>query len=103
MANFPIPSDPVQKDKIMAVIREVSGSFTRIEAERDYVKEAIGVLAKDQQIPKKLLNQFAKAYYRSNFAEVVGGNEEFEELTMALQPKAIADDFESQNGNLEHE
>jgi len=91
MATFPIPSDPVQKDKIMAVVREISGSMTRIEAERDYIKEAVTELAKDQQIPKKLLNQFARAYHKSNFAQVVGTNEEFEELTLALQPKAIVD------------
>jgi uncharacterized FlgJ-related protein len=93
--SFPIPADENQKNKIMSVIREVSGSKSRIEAERDYIKEALGELSKEHQIPKKILNKFATAYHKSNFSEVVGGNEEFEALTLALQPKAIVDDFQT--------
>ncbi|HET8688242.1 MAG TPA: hypothetical protein VFM18_16540 [Methanosarcina sp.] len=89
MANFPIPSDPEQKKQIMDCVREVSASLTRVEAERDLIKEAIKKLSEDTQIPKKILNKFAKAYHKSNFATVVGESEEFEELTLALQPKAL--------------
>ena len=99
MASFPIPSDPVQKEKIMKVVREVSGAKTRIEAERDYIKEAITEIAKETQIPKGLLNKFATAYHKSSFAKVVGTNEEFEALTLALQPKAIVEDFQQLDDN----
>lgn len=97
MANFPIPADTVQKEKIMGVIREVSGSKTRIEAERDYIKEALGEIAKEFQIPKKIVNKFAADYHKSTFAETVGTNDEYEEFVLALQPKSIVDDFQSGN------
>lgn len=102
MASFPIPSDPVQKEKIMTAVRDVSGQLGLIAAARDVIKETIEKISKEHEIPKKLLTQFAKAYHNSSFAKVVGTNEEFEELTLALQPKSIVDDFETQNGNLEH-
>lgn len=93
MANFPIPSDPAQKEKIMSVVRGVSNAWVQMEAHRDFVNEELKAIAKDQQIPIALLRKFAKAYHKSNFSEVVGKNEEFEELTLALQPKAIVEDL----------
>lgn len=89
MANFPIPADDQVKKQIMDCVREVSASLTRVEAERDLIKEAIKKLSEDTQIPKKMLNKFARAYHKSNFATVVGESEEFEALTLALQPKAL--------------
>ena len=96
MANFPMPTDPAMQKRIMDCVREVSGSFTRVEAERDLIKEAIKVLSEETQIPKKILNKFARSYHKSNFSEVVGGNEEFEALVRALQPKALGDGPEDQ-------
>lgn len=94
MSNFPIPADEHMKKKIMDCVREVSGSLTRVEAERDLIKEAIKALAEETQIPKKFLNKFAKDYHKSTLAESIGQNEEYELLARALQPKAIGDDIE---------
>ena len=101
MANFPLPSDPAQKEKIMSVVRGVSGSWAQMEAHREFVSDELKACAKEHQIPRSLLTKFAKAYHKSNFSEVVGKNEEFEELTLALQPKAIVDDLRQEGSDPE--
>lgn len=94
--SFPIPSDPVQKEKIMSVVRGVSNAMTQIEAHRDFIKDELTAVAKEHQIPKRILNKFVKAYHKSSFAEDVGVNEEFMALTLALQPKAIVPDLQQE-------
>ena len=91
--TFPLPKDPAMVKKIIDCTKEVSASKTRIEGERDFIKEAITNLAEETQIPKKLLNKFANDYHKSKFAEVVAGNEEYEALVQALQPKALGDGY----------
>jgi hypothetical protein len=84
--TFVIPQDPEARKKIMTTIREISGSFTRVEAERDYVKEAIKALAEEHQLPKKYLSKFAKDYHKSATNEAREQMSEYEELLDALDP-----------------
>lgn len=84
--TFIIPQHPEARKKIMSVIREISGSYTRVEAERDYVKEAIAKLAEDHQLPKKYLTKFAKDYHKSATNEAREQMSEYEELLDALDP-----------------
>lgn len=94
--SFPIPSDPVQKEKIMKIVRDVSGFMAKIDSNKDLIKEQLDGLSKEHQIPKRILNKFVKAYHKNSFAEDVGVNEEFMELTLALQPKAIIPDLKQE-------
>lgn len=84
--TFVIPSDPAVRKKIMSTIREISGSYTRTEAERDYVKGAIETLAEEHQLPKKYLSKFAKDYHKSTTNEAREQMSEYEELLDALDP-----------------
>ena len=63
---FAIPNDPVVIKKIKDVCFEVSASFTRIEGEKNLIKEAIAALSKDTSIPKKHLNKIARLFHKSN-------------------------------------
>lgn len=90
--TFPLPKDENQVKEIMGVVREISGSKTRIEAERDYIKEAVNELAEKYQIPKKLLNKFVNDYHKSKLAESIGSNDEYEALVASLQPKVLGED-----------
>jgi len=90
--TFPLPKDENQIKEIMGVVREISGSKTRIEGERDYIKEAVKELSEKHQIPKKLLNKFISDYHKSKFAESIGTNDEYQALVASLQPKAFGED-----------
>ena len=66
------------KKKIYDALKSISNSYTRIEAERDYVKEVLKNLYDDYKIPKKTLSKLASTYHKQNFTEEVALNEEFE-------------------------
>lgn len=82
-----LPSDPVVRKEIRAFLDEISGSYTRMEAEKDLVKEAIKDASDKYQIPKKLLTKLTKAYHKSSFASVLNENEDFEALVEAIVPQ----------------
>ena len=46
-------SNPADKVKIKKMMGEISDSYTRIEAERDLIKDTINALAEDYEIEKK--------------------------------------------------
>lgn len=70
----------VDKNKVLGVLKEISNAMTRIEAERDYIKEAVKAAADEHQLDKKILRKMASVYHKQNFEEVQGENEEFSEL-----------------------
>lgn len=86
--NFPIPSNPVDRDAIMKAMKEMSGSMIRMEGEKDYVKETLKKLEETYNIPKAVLNSVLKAYHKDAVNEVREANSEFEELLDALIPPA---------------
>lgn len=73
-------SSPADRDKIRKMLAEISGSFTRIEAERDLIRETIKEMSDQFQLPKKTLNKMAKVYHKQNFNQEVAEHEEFESL-----------------------
>jgi len=73
-------SSPVDRDKIKKMLAEISGSMTRMEAERDLVRETIKDMSKQFNLPVKTLNRMAKVYHKQNYNQEVAEHEEFEEL-----------------------
>lgn len=66
--------------KLKSVIEEISNSMTRIDGERDYIKEAIKAASEEHEIDKRVLRKMARAYHKQNFTEEVATAEEFESL-----------------------
>jgi ssDNA-specific exonuclease RecJ len=62
------------------MLAEISGSMTRMEAERDLVRETIKEMSQQFQLPKKTLNRMAKVYHKQNYTQEVADHEEFEDL-----------------------
>lgn len=58
-----LPSDPAARKKILDGLQEISNAFTRIEGERDYIKESIKMLAEEYEIKKPVLRKLAKLYH----------------------------------------
>jgi len=77
MSNIIIPSSPKDQEDIFAVIKEISNSMMRQEAERDYQKEAFKELAEKYEIDAKLLKRIARDYHKDAFKKVVGETEDY--------------------------
>ena len=72
----------IEQDKkdILNVLKELSNSMTRIEAEREYIKEAVEAASEKFQLPKKQLRKMAKVYHKNTFADELTEMEEFQQL-----------------------
>lgn len=68
------------RKEFQGAIREISGSMTRMEAERDLIREIIKEKSDKFQIPKKTISKIAKTYHKQNFQQAREENEEFETL-----------------------
>lgn len=75
--------------KLKNVIHEISNSMTRMDGERDYIKEAVKLASEEHDIDKRVLRKIARAYHKQNFTEEVATAEEFEvQYTNVLGPNA---------------
>jgi predicted transcriptional regulator len=70
---------PEVKKAIKDLVGEVSNSMTRMEAERDLIKEAISSIAKDHELDKKILRKMCRTYHKQRFHTEKQDNEKFEE------------------------
>jgi hypothetical protein len=73
-------SAEADRKKLLDAIRECSNSMTRIEAEKDLIKEAVKVVCEDLKLPKRLVNRLVKVYHKQNYDEEVATHEQFEQL-----------------------
>lgn len=73
-------SNPADREKLLSVLRECSASMTRIDGEKDYIKESVNDICKNLQLPKRLLNRMVKVYHKQNYDEEVATHEQFETL-----------------------
>ena len=77
-------TNPADKKKIKDALFEISGSYSRIEAERDLIKDIVQNLADDFELSKKQVNKIARAYHKNNYNQQVAESEEFQELYESL-------------------
>jgi hypothetical protein len=65
-----IPSSPTDRKIISDAMKEISNSYLRQQAEKEFVKEAIDELSDKVGIEKKHLRQLARIYHQQNLTEV---------------------------------
>ena len=80
MSNVIIPSSPEDRKKILGAIQEISNSLTRIEAERDLIKDILQDIEDKFEMPKKYTRKIAKIYHKQNFTEVQQEQSEMETI-----------------------
>ena len=68
------------REKLFKVVKDCSDSMTRMDGEKDFVRESIAETAKNMQLPKKLVAKLVKVYHKQNFDEEVAVQEQFETL-----------------------
>tara|TARA_R110000868_G_scaffold276552_3_gene536234 strand:+ start:577 stop:831 length:255 start_codon:yes stop_codon:yes gene_type:complete len=79
-----IPSSPADIKQIKDCMTEVSNALTRMDAERDFIKQAISDLSEDVDIDKKCLRKMATVYHKQNLSEVTGEIEDLQALYEAV-------------------
>lgn len=52
------------REAIRKAIQEIDNAMTRIDAERDFIKEAIATTSEKYQIDKKILRGMARLYHK---------------------------------------
>ena len=72
MSNVIIPSSPADVKRIKDCIIEITNAMTLMDAQRDFIKEAILSCCEDVDVDKKHLRKMAKIYHKQNLAEIVG-------------------------------
>jgi len=72
-----ISSDVVD---VKTVMQTVLDSMIRVQAEKDFMKEAIEGLAEKHMLDKKVLKKVSTIMYKANMAEVQAANNDVEEL-----------------------
>jgi uncharacterized FlgJ-related protein len=77
-------SNPADRAKIKKMLAEISSSFTRIEAERDLIKETIKDMSQQFNLSKRQLNKMAKVYHKQNFTSEQEEYVEFENLYTSI-------------------
>jgi archaellum component FlaC len=80
-----VPSNPEDLKRIKDAMQEISNSFTRIEAEKDFQKEALVSLEEDVGIPKKYLRKMARIYHKQNMNQIKSEMETIDFLLEKVQ------------------
>jgi len=75
-----IPSSPEDKKKIRQALQEISNSLTRMEAERDLIKDILQTVEDNYKIKKKYTRRLAKVYHKQNFTQVQQDQQDLETL-----------------------
>jgi len=70
----------LDKAKVLGCLQEISNSLTRIEAERDLIKEILEKMQDECEIPKKLSRKLAKVYHMRNYEEEVAEQSDFQTI-----------------------
>lgn len=86
-----MPNDPEIQKKIKDALLEASNSYTRIQGEKDFLKELFADLSEVVDLPKNYLQKLAKIYYAQNINELTADQESVQELYYKIFPEAAAD------------
>ena len=77
-------SNPADRKGVYDAIVEISNSLTRMEAERDLIRETLKEVKDKYELPPKYTRMLAKIYHKQNFIEVKAESEEVETLYETL-------------------
>jgi hypothetical protein len=70
----------LDKAKVLGCLQEISNSLTRVESERDLIKEILQKMQDECEIPKKLGRKLARTYHKRNYEEEVAEQSDFQTI-----------------------
>lgn len=74
--NVIIPSSESDQKEIRNMISTICDSYTRIDAEKEAIKEIIAEISEKYEIPKKYVSKISKIFYKASLSEVQQENED---------------------------
>jgi hypothetical protein len=77
-------SNPADRKAVYDALVEISNSMTRMEAERDLIKETLNMVKDKYELPQKYTRTLAKIYHKQNFQEMKSEQSEVEDLYESL-------------------
>jgi hypothetical protein len=84
MSDLNIPTNKEERTQLKAMIVEMTHCLSKIDAQREHMKEIAGVAAEEFGLEKKLINKLARTMFKNNYASLHAENEHFEFLYEAL-------------------
>ena len=84
MSDRNIPTNETERKKLKAMIVEMTNALSRIDGEREHMKDIAGVASEEFGLEKKIINKLARTMYKNNYADLQAENEHFEFLYEAL-------------------
>lgn len=75
---------PQQKVALKSCLQEISNSKTRIEAERDNIKEIVNRMAQEFELNKRLSRKLATIFHKRNLAEEQAEHQELTDTYEAV-------------------
>lgn len=79
-SNIILPSSPADQLKLKQMLTEAVNCHTRIDAEKDAIKEIIEDISETFQLPKKIVSKIVNAEHKGNFDALQEENENFVQL-----------------------
>lgn len=84
---MPIPTVKKDQERLKNMLTEISNCMTRIEGERDCIKEIVEDAGSSFELDKKYIRRVAKALHQASFDKLKVETEEFETLYETLFPE----------------
>ena len=75
-----IPSSPADRKAIFDCMKEISNSMSRMDGEREFIRESIKDICEKQELSKKTFRRMAKVYHKQNFNKEIEEHAEFESM-----------------------
>lgn len=86
MTEFVLPSDEKSRKEIVAAVKEASNSKTRIDAEKDLIKDIAARMKEEQGVPVSLFNSLVNTYHKQDLDQKQEKTEEFFDTYSVLFP-----------------
>lgn len=76
--EIPVPSSEEHRKDIFEKIKQMSNAMTRMEGEKEFIKETKKLIKENYDIDTKWINMTLKDYHEDKFDESVKAFEEYE-------------------------
>jgi len=86
-------TNPADRKTVKDALQEISNAMTRIEGERDYIKETIKTITdRYPVVSKKVFRKMIKVYHAQTYTQEVEEHEEFENLYETITSATLQQD-----------
>lgn len=80
MNTVMMPSSPNDRDKVKKAVLEICNSMTRIDAEKDLIREILNDLKETYELPPKYIRKVAAVHHKQTISEFVDETSEIEAI-----------------------